>query len=175
MKPHELHKESGPKSVGFYVITISTSRYEKMVKKEPVVDESGDIIKQLMIEAGHKLIGYTLIPDSKPHIIKAFADAIINDKVDVIISSGGTGYSNTDMTIETIKPLFDREIIGFGELFRTISYHQIGSSAYLSKATAGIISNKLIFLLPGSPDAVKLALKELIIPEIPHFLHLIRS
>jgi len=175
MKPHELHKEKGPKSVGFYVITVSTSRYEKMIRREPVVDESGDLIKQLMIEAGHKLIGYSLVPDSKPHILKAFADAIIDERVDVIISSGGTGYSNTDITIETIRPIFDREIEGFGELFRNISYQEIRSSAYLTKATAGIIAKKLVFLLPGSPDAVKLAVKELVIPEIPHLLHLIRS
>ncbi|BFH72713.1 molybdenum cofactor biosynthesis protein MoaB [Sulfurisphaera javensis] len=174
---HKKHRENAPKTLNFYVITISTSRYEKFLKKEPVVDESGDIIKQLIIESGHKLVGYSLVPDDKIKILKAFADALDNNEVDVIVSTGGTGYSPTDMTVETIRGLFDREIEGFSDVFRLVSYNdpEVKAAAYLTKASAGIIGKKVIYLLPGSPDAVKLALKELILPEVGHLVYLIRS
>jgi molybdenum cofactor biosynthesis protein B len=175
--PRIKHKEKGPKQVNFYIITISTSRYEKYIKNEPVVDESGDLIKQLMISNGHRLIGYSIVPDSKLHILKALIEALMNPSVDVIIMTGGTGYSTTDVTVETVRKIFDREIEGFGELFRAISYAdpEVKSAAYLTKATAGIISNKLVFVLPGSPNAVGLALRELILPELDHMIYLIRG
>lgn len=174
---HKQHREKAPKSLNFYVITISTSRYEKFKNKEPVVDESGDIIKQLLIENGHKVVGYSLVPDDKIKILRAFAEALDNDEVDVIISTGGTGYSPTDVTVETIRKIFDREIEGFSDVFRLVSYNdpEVKSAAYLTKATAGIIGKKVVFLLPGSPDAVRLALKELILPEVGHLIYLVRS
>ncbi|BAB67425.1 MogA/MoaB family molybdenum cofactor biosynthesis protein [Sulfurisphaera tokodaii] len=174
---HKKHKENAPKSLNFYVITISTSRYEKLLKKEPIVDESGDIIKQLLIENGHKIIGYSLVPDDKIKILKAFTDALSIDEVDVIISTGGTGYSPTDITVETIRKLFDREIEGFSDVFRLVSFNdpEVKAAAYLTKASAGIIGKKIVYLLPGSPDAVKLALKELILPEVGHLVYLVRS
>ncbi|QIW25097.1 molybdenum cofactor biosynthesis protein MoaB [Sulfolobus sp. S-194] len=174
---HKKHRENAPKSLNFYVITISTSRYEKLLKKEPVVDESGDIIKQLLIENGHKIIGYSLVPDNKIKILKAFTEALSIDEVDVIISTGGTGYSPTDITVETIRKLFDREIEGFSDVFRLVSFNDPGvkAAAYLTKASAGVIDKKIVYLLPGSPDAVKLALKELILPEVGHLIYLVRS
>jgi molybdenum cofactor biosynthesis protein B len=177
MHAHEEHREMAPKEINFYVITISTSRYEKMMKKEPVVDESGDVIKQLIIEAGYTLVGYSLVPDNKLKILRAFLDALENEKVDVIVSTGGTGYTPTDMTVETIRKIMDREIEGFGDVFRSLSYNdpKVRAAAYLSKATAGIIGDKVVYLLPGSPDAVRLAMKELILPEVGHLLYLIRS
>ena len=175
MAAHEKHKEHAPKSLNYYVITISTSRYRKLVNKEPVVDESGDLIKDILIRNGQKVVGYDLIPDDKVKILKAFANALDRADVDVIVSTGGTGYSPTDQTVETIRPLFDRVIEGFGDLFRLYSEREIGSAAYLTKASAGIIAGKLVYLLPGSPNAVRLALEKLILPEAGHLVYLIRS
>ena len=175
MAAHEKHKELAPKSLNYYVITISTSRYKKLLNKEPVVDESGDLIKDILIRNGQNIVGYDLVPDDKVKILKAFANALDRDDVDVIVSTGGTGYSPTDQTVETIRPLFDRIIEGFGDLFRLYSEREIGSAAYLTKASAGIIRGKLVYLLPGSPDAVRLALEKLILPEAGHLVYLIRS
>ncbi|TRM83284.1 hypothetical protein DJ526_12570, partial [Sulfolobus sp. A20-N-G8] len=110
--------------------------YEKLIRKEPVVDESGDIIKQLIISSGYTVVGYDLIPDDKIKILKAFVLALENPQVDVIISTGGTGYSLTDVTVETIRPLFDREIEGFSDIFRLVSYNdpEVKSASYLTKA-----------------------------------------
>jgi len=157
------------------VISISTSRYEKLRRNEPVVDESGDLIKEVLIKARQKVIGYDLVPDDKVKILKAFAKALDMEEVDVLVSTGGTGYSPTDVTVETVRPLFDRVIEGFSDLFRLYSEREIGSAAYLTKASAGIIKNKLVYLLPGSPDAVRLALEKLILPEAGHLIYLIRS
>lgn len=177
MDAHKLHREQAPKVLNFYVITISTSRYEKMIKKEPVVDESGDLIKEKIISAGHKVIGYELVPDDKIKILKAFLQALDNPEVDVIISTGGTGYSKSDVTVETLRGIFDREVEGFGEVFRFLSYQdeEVKAAAYLSKATAGIIKDKVIYVLPGSPAAVKLALEKLILPEVSHLVFIARS
>jgi molybdenum cofactor biosynthesis protein B len=177
MSAHKQHREMAPKVLNFFVITVSTSRYEKMQKKEPIVDESGDIIKQEIITSGHRLVGYSLVPDDKVKILKAFAEALDNPEVDVIVSTGGTGYSKTDVTVETLRGIFDREVEGFGEVFIFLSYEdpQVRSAAYLSKATAGIIKDKVIYALPGSPDAVKLAMEKLILPEAPHLVFIARS
>ncbi|AWR93556.1 MogA/MoaB family molybdenum cofactor biosynthesis protein [Acidianus brierleyi] len=177
MNSHELHRELAPKILNFFVITISTSRYEKMIKKEPVVDESGDAIKQEIITAGHKILGYDLVPDNKIKILKAFLNAVDNENVDVIVSTGGTGYSPSDTTVETLRKIFDREVEGFSDVFRMLSYNdpKVKSAAYLTKASAGIINSKVIYLLPGSPSAVTLAMKELIIPEVSHLVYIVRS
>lgn len=177
MSAHKQHRELAPKVLNFFVISISTTRYEKMQKKEPVVDESGDIIKQKIITAGHRLVGYSLVPDDKVKILKALVEALDNPEVDVIVSTGGTGYSKTDVTVETLRGIFDREVEGFGEVFRFLSYEdpQVRSAAYLSKATAGIIQDKVVYVLPGSPDAVKLAMEKLILPEAPHLVFIARS
>jgi len=174
---HKKHREHAPKTLNFYVITISSSRYEKFVNREPVVDESGDLMKQLIIESGHKVVGYSLIPDNKVKILRAFSEALDRDDVDVIVSTGGTGYTPSDVTVETIRGIFDREIEGFSDVFRLVSYNdpEVKSAAYLTKASAGVIQNKIVYLLPGSPDAVKLALKELILPEVGHLIYLVRS
>ncbi|MDT7873026.1 MogA/MoaB family molybdenum cofactor biosynthesis protein [Stygiolobus sp. CP850M] len=174
---HEKHREHAPKQINFYIITVSTSRYEKLSKKEPVVDESGDVIKQLVIEAGYTVVGYSLVPDDKVKILRAFAEALDDPRVDVIISTGGTGYAPSDQTVETIRPIFDREIEGFSDVFRNISFDdpKVRAAAYLTKASAGIIGKKVVYLLPGSPDAVRLATKELILPEVGHLLYLVRA
>lgn len=174
---HKEHREHAPKEVSFFVITVSSSRYSKTQRKEPVIDESGDVAKDLIIKSGNKVIGYSLVPDNKLLILKAVVDAILNDRVDVVVTSGGTGFTPSDITVETLRGIFDREVEGFGQVFRNLSLEQpeVKSASYLSKATAGIINGKVVYVLPGSPDAVKLAMEQLIIPEVGHLLYLIRS
>ncbi|BCU66964.1 molybdenum cofactor biosynthesis protein [Sulfolobales archaeon HS-7] len=173
---HKEHRENAPRKLNYFVITISSSRYEKVVKKEPVIDESGDIIKQMVIESGNAVVGYEIVPDNKWKILKAVVDPVERDDVDVIITSGGTGYTPDDVTVDTILRIVDKEVVGFGDIFRHLSFSDpdVKSAAYLTRTSAGVIGNKAIFMLPGSPDAVKLAMRELIIPEAPHLVYLIR-
>ncbi|QKR00336.1 molybdenum cofactor biosynthesis protein MoaB [Metallosphaera tengchongensis] len=174
---HQSHREMAPKKLGFYVITVSTSRYQKFEKREPVVDESGDRIKEAVIKNGHELVGYSLVPDDKLMILKAVVDAVLMEKVDVIVTTGGTGYTQSDVTVETVRGVLDREIEGFGDVFRSLSLREpaVEAAAYLSKASAGIIKGKVVYMLPGSPDAVKLGMEKLVIPEAPHLVFLARS
>ena len=174
---HESHREMAPKKLGFYVITVSTSRYQKMSRKEPVVDESGDKIKELIISNGHELKGYALVPDEKVRILKAVIDAVLTEGVDVIVSTGGTGYTPSDVTVESVRGLLDREVEGFGDVFRALSLSdpKVGPASYLTKASAGILRGKIIYMLPGSPDAGKLGMEKLILPEAPHLTFLARS
>ena len=169
-KVPELHKASAPRSVGIYIITCSTSRFNQLKAGQEPDDASGDTIEQLAVGAGHRIEGRKLISDSKPMITKTTKQAIRARKVDAIIITGGTGLSLRDLTPESIAPLVDRIIPGFGELFRKISFEGIGSSAILSRAFAGTRKGKVIFCLPGSPDAVQTAMEKLILPELGHII-----
>src|SRR3989304_2404085 len=166
----ELHKASAPKSLGIFIITCSTSKYNELSNGESPNDISGDIIEQQVRNAAHKIEGRKLISDSKPMIRKTAKSALTSKNVDVIIITGGTGLSPRDVTIESISPMFDKEIDGFGELFRKISFDRIGSPAMLTRAAAGMTKGKAIFCLPGSPDAVQIALEKLILPELGHIV-----
>ena len=169
------HKESSPASVGVYVLTCSTSKFKQLQNKERPSDESGDIIQQLSENAGHRIVGRKLISDSQPMIRNTLRAALKNKEVNALIVTGGTGLSNTDVTFESISPLLDRQIPGFGEIFRRISYDEIGSPAMMSRAFAGTAKKKAIFCLPGSPNAVKTAMEKLILPEIGHITGLARG
>ncbi len=166
----ELHKASAPKSLGIFIITCSTSKYNELSNGKSPNDISGDIIEQQVRNAAHKIEGRKLISDSKPMIRKTAKSALTSKNVDVIIITGGTGLSPRDVTIESISPMFDKEIDGFGELFRRISFDRIGSPAMLTRAAAGMTKGKAIFCLPGSPDAVQIALEKLILPELGHIV-----
>jgi len=107
--------------------------------------------------------------------MKAARRALASKSVDALIITGGTGLSPSDITIETITPLMTREIPGFGELFRKVSFDKIGSAAMLSRAVAGLVKNKVVFCLPGSPDAVQTAMEQLILPELGHVLRIARQ
>jgi molybdenum cofactor biosynthesis protein B len=153
------------------VISISTSRFAKygsVKAPEEAEDTSGRIIIDLLKSAGHRLQSYILISDEAASITASVRD-LLND-TDVIITTGGTGLAARDVTIEAVQQMLEKEIPGFGELFRGISYDEIGSSAMLTRATSGIIGNTAIFCLPGSPNAVTLAMEALILPELPHIL-----
>ncbi len=151
------------------VISISTSRSEKYVhvhEPEDADDISGRIIIDLLRDAGHNVHSYHLISDEMGAIRQHVNDLI--NHVDIIITTGGTGLAPRDVTIEAVEQLVEKEIPGFGELFRLISYEQVGSAAMLTRALGGIVETTILFCLPGSPRAVKLAMEELIIPELNH-------
>jgi len=171
----EHHKAGAPRSLGLFILTCSTSRFRQQEAGENPEDRSGDIIEQLATSAGHRIEGRTLVTDSKTMISKAARRAFSSKQVDVLIVTGGTGLSPRDVTIESISPFITKEIPGFGELFRKVSFDKIGSAAMLSRAIAGLVKNKAVFCLPGSPDAVQTAIKELILPELGHIVRIARE
>ena len=164
-KTAELHKEGAPKILKIHVVTVSTSKYHG----EGGEDVSGDLIEELLKAGGHKIAGRTLIPDERERIGEVFKRLLEAD-VDAIISTGGTGVSKTDVTIEAVHPLLDKDVPGFGETLRRLSYDEIGSPALLTRALGGVASGKAVFCLPGSPNAVILAMEKLILPEISHIV-----
>jgi molybdenum cofactor biosynthesis protein B len=164
------HKEEAPKRLNFAVIICSTSRYRDLEARKQVLDESGDLIVETLQNNGHAVFWRELIPDDGRLIESTVKKALQSPKIDAIIISGGTGISPSDVTVETIEPLLDKRLPGFGELFRSLSYDEIGSTAIMSRATAGVSLGKAIFCLPGSPQAVKLCLERLILPEAGHII-----
>ncbi|MFW9866911.1 MAG: molybdenum cofactor biosynthesis protein B [Candidatus Thorarchaeota archaeon] len=169
MKVHEEHKKKGPEIINIVLVIVSSTR-------KATTDKTIPLIKNLLEEHESVLLNATeIVPDNKWEI-KDVLDKFLTDKsIHAIIFSGGTGLTPKDITYETIKPLLQKEITGFGELFRYLSYREIGSAAMLSRATGGKIQDKAVFLLPGSPKAVELAFKELIIPEIRHIVYMINK
>lgn len=133
-------------------------------------DESGKLMIELLEKHGHKVTSYVIIPNNENMIVKAYENALNSNKNQVIITSGGTGISNMDKTVDTISPTFDKELLGFGELFRRLSYDEIGSFSMCSRSTAGLKNGKLVFCLPGSKGAIKTALENIILSTIGHLL-----
>ncbi len=163
------HKKHAPKKLSFSVFIVSTSR-SKGTGKE---DITGETIEGKLKEAGHSVVRREVIPDDV-HEIRSALIRSAGDS-DVIIFSGGTGVHPEDVTPEALLPMLDKEIPGFGELFRFLSYSTVGSSAMASRAFAGVYRGRLVFALPGSPDAAELALTELILPEASHLVWLAGS
>jgi len=161
---HEEHKQSaGTMSARCAIITLSDTRTVR-------TDHSGRLIQKLLTENGHAVVADHLIPDEADQLSRLVQSLLERDDVEVIVTNGGTGISPRDRTIDTLQRLFDKPLPGFGELFRMLSYQQIGSAAMLSRAVAGIAANKPIFCLPGSTKAVELAMNSLILPELRHLL-----
>lgn len=164
------HREKAPTRLGFAVIVCSTSRYQKLMAVEKVEDKSGDLIAGLLEQHGHTVIFRRVIPDDKSVIEKSLKEALRLQNLDAVILCGGTGISPTDVTIETVKPLLKKELHGFGEIFRWLSYEAINSAAVMSRAVAGVVEGKAVFCIPGSPQAVRLCLEKLILPEVGHIV-----
>ncbi|MEM2320273.1 MAG: molybdenum cofactor biosynthesis protein B [Candidatus Bathyarchaeia archaeon] len=164
------HKAEAPRSLSFAVITCSTSRYKEYAETGKLNDETGDLIVKVLRENGHRVTMRKMVSDDREQIQKVVMRALKSRKVDVIIMSGGTGLSPRDITIEAVRSLFEKEISGFGEIFRMLSYREIGSAAIVTRATAGVVMGKAIFCLPGSPQSALLALKEIILPEVGHII-----
>lgn len=172
----QKHRKDARKSLGFYLISISTSRFAKYGSArspEDAEDISGELMEELVKKNGHHVLGYELVSDEPSYIKKAVMDAL-QKEADVIVTTGGTGLTPTDVTIESLAPMFEKQMPGFGELFRYKSIDQIGSAVILTRAAAGTIGDKAIFCLPGSPGAVELALSEIILPEAGHVVKHIR-
>jgi molybdenum cofactor biosynthesis protein B len=165
-KAEHEHKEHAPKSIGFAIVTVSDSR-------DLFHDESGGLLVALTEAAGHKVARRAVVHDEADEIRRALFEAA-HEGVDAIVFTGGTGIARRDVTIEAISPRFAKEIPGFGELFRFVSYQELGSAAMASRAAAGVIGGRLVFLLPGSPDACRVAMERLILPEVGHLVGLLR-
>lgn len=156
------HKEKAPKKIRCMVITVSDTRTAE-------TDHSGKQMIELLHANGHEVNGYEIVMDDQEEIKKAILIGAESPGIDIILTNGGTGIAKRDVTIETVKNLIDKEIPGFGELFRMLSYQEdIGSAALLSRAIAGVVKNKAIFSTPGSTGAVRLAMNKLILPELGH-------
>ncbi len=160
---HLEHKDHGPQDIGCMVITCSDTR-------TPETDTSGQLIQQLLDQRRHRLAAYHLIKDEPTEIQQLLKDAAGNKAVEVVLINGGTGISRRDATFEAVDALIEKRLDGFGEIFRYLSYKEIGSPAMLSRATAGLYKGKVIFSIPGSRGAVQLAMEELILPEIGHIV-----
>jgi len=155
------HKQHAPRSVRVYVITVSDTRTEQS-------DTSGQAAKEMIAAAGHQVAGYKILKD-EPAEVAALVRAIAEqDSADVVVTSGGTGISRRDATYEAVAGLLDKRLDGFGELFRMLSYEEIGSAAMMSRAVAGLHRGVAVFATPGSTAAVRLALAKLILPELGH-------
>lgn len=163
------HKKGGPQHVKAAVITVSDTRTQEN-------DKSGALIQKLLLEHHHEVVQYEIVKDDSLSIRRLVTEIIRKKIADCILLNGGTGISKRDVTIETVKPLFEKELAGFGELFRMLSYTEdIGSAAILSRAAAGVSGGVAIFSMPGSTGAVKLAMEKLILPEIRHIVNEIRK
>jgi molybdenum cofactor biosynthesis protein B len=159
-----LHRADAPSSVRCFVLTISDSRTAQN-------DTSGDAIASALQSAGHVITGRRIVKDDPPAVRQAVQGAAA---ADVIITTGGTGITSRDGTYEAVSAMFDKTIDGFGELFRVLSYEQVGSAAMMSRACAGTIGRTAVFTLPGSEAAVRLAIEKLILPEIGHVVRELR-
>jgi len=160
------HKEQSPKSLVFCVITISDS-----CSKGEAIDGSGKIIVEMLMQ-NNSVSAHKIVPDDKEDIVKTARELL--PACDCLVTTGGTGLSARDVTIEALSPLIDKEISGFGELFRRLSYDEVGSAAIISSALAGVIGDKVVFCLPGSVNAVKLG-TGIILKEANHIIKHVRE
>ncbi|WP_019154841.1 MogA/MoaB family molybdenum cofactor biosynthesis protein [Robertmurraya massiliosenegalensis] len=163
------HKKEAPNKVHCKVITVSDTRTKE-------TDKSGQTMISLLEASGHAIVDYVIVKDEAEAIREAVLQGCEASNIDVVLTNGGTGIAKRDVTIETVKAIFEKEITGFGELFRMLSYQEdIGSAAILSRAIAGVVNNKAVFSTPGSTGAVKLAMNRLILPEIGHVVRELRK
>ncbi|MDM8538918.1 molybdenum cofactor biosynthesis protein B [Desulfobacterales bacterium HSG17] len=158
------HRKNAVKSVEIGIITLSSTRTLEN-------DLSGQWISEKAKQEGHDVIYHEVISDHKETISKTISDVIQKHKPQALLMNGGTGVSPKDVTIESVKPFFEKELTGFGALFAQLSYEEIKSAAILSRATAGIIQNTIVFCMPGSIKAVRLACEKLIFPDLGHLIN----
>jgi molybdenum cofactor biosynthesis protein B len=159
--PRHHHRRAATASVATAVIAVSDTR-------DLASDEGGALIAELLEAAGHRVTRREVVPDDADRIEAALSRALEREDTRAVILTGGTGVAPRDVTPDAVEPLLDREIPGFGELFRLLSYQEIGSAALLSRALAGVAEGRVVFALPGSKGGVRLAMEKLILPEIGH-------
>jgi molybdenum cofactor biosynthesis protein B len=157
------HRARGKRAIRCFVITVSDTRDE-------ATDESGQLIKSLLAGENHPLAGYRIVKDEPTEIAGLLREALASEEVEAVIVNGGTGIAPRDGTYEVVVRLLDKKLDGFGEIFRYLSYQEIGSAAIMSRAVAGSAQGKVLISLPGSKAAVKLAMEKLILPELRHMV-----
>jgi molybdopterin adenylyltransferase len=160
---HTEHKKLSPAVANCYILTVSDTRTE-------ATDSSGRAIFDLLFAGGHQVTGRKIVRDEPDLVRAAIEEQLIKPGVQVVITTGGTGMTSRDTTYEAITSLLDKTMDGFGELFRMLSYQEIGSAAMLSRAVGGLAKGKVVLALPGSESAVRLAMTKLILPELGHLV-----
>ncbi|MFH1568755.1 MAG: molybdenum cofactor biosynthesis protein B [Gemmatimonadota bacterium] len=160
---HQEHRDAAPRSVGCAVITVSDSR-------DATTDKSGQLIKDLLVSGGHEVVHYTVVKDEPRQIKGEFAILAEKRSCQAIILNGGTGIAPRDTTYDALVGMLEKRLDGFGEIFRYLSYQEIGPAAIMSRATAGVFRGRIVISLPGSTAAVRLAMEKLILPELGHMV-----
>ncbi|KUO41504.1 MAG: hypothetical protein AVW06_01360 [Hadesarchaea archaeon DG-33-1] len=161
------HRKGAPSRLKIAVLTVSDSRSAAM-RDDKDEDISGKQVEQRLHDAGH-MSTRIIVPDEAEQILAAMKKFIADQRIDAVITVGGTGITKRDVTIETLRPLFEKELLGFGEILRHLGYQKVGGPAILTRATAGLIERKPVFCLPGAPNAVEVAM-DLILPELGHLV-----
>ena len=159
---HE-HRHLSPKNIGCAVVTISDSRSEEE-------DESGKLIQGRLRDHGHIVADYRLLKNDAAAIRATITELVGRDDVQAIITTGGTGISQRDVTVDTVEPMLEKKLDGFGELFRQLTHQEIGTGSILSRATGGVIGGTVVLSIPGSAGAVRLAIDKVILPELGHLV-----
>jgi molybdopterin adenylyltransferase len=159
----EEHRATAPNSVGCFVLTVSDTR-------TPETDTGGRVIRELLTAGGHAVIGSAIVRDEPGEVVRVVREACADPRVKVVILTGGTGITSRDSTYEAVEAVLDKRLPGFGELFRMLSYEQVGAAAMLSRAQMGIHARRIVVSLPGSPNACRLALEKLLVPELGHLV-----
>lgn len=158
------HRAAAPRSVGCAVLTISDTRTEE-------TDTSGAFIHETLTGAGHHVFARQIVPDDASQIRALIDTWAADDQIQAIISNGGTGIAGRDTTYEVIASLLEKRLDGFGELFRMLSYQEIGAAAMLSRAIAGVYQDRILIAMPGSTNAVRLGMEKLVLPELSHLIY----
>jgi molybdenum cofactor biosynthesis protein B len=165
---HVEHKAQAPTSVSCSVLTVSDSRTVD-------TDTSGRAIRQMLEDAGHVITGHSIVKDEPEQVTSYVRAKLADANTQVIITTGGTGVTARDGTYDAVDAMLEKRLDGFGELFRMLSFQEIGAAAMLSRATAGTVERTAIFVLPGSEHAVRLAMSRLILPELGHLAQQLRQ
>lgn len=160
----EAHRAAAPDSVNCAVLTVSDTRSSE-------TDTSGGLIRDTLRLAGHTIIDYQIVPDEPEQIRRMLDEWTNNAEIQAVLSNGGTGIAARDTTYDAIAGMLDKRIDGFGELFRMLSWQEVGPAAMLSRAVAGVANGTLIIAMPGSSNAVRLAMSKLIVPELGHLVY----
>jgi molybdopterin adenylyltransferase len=162
------HRESAPEAIRVAVLTISDTR-------TPETDTGGDVADGLISGAGHEVVAREIVRDEASSIRNHLVDLLARSDVDAVVTTGGTGISGRDTTYEVVDRMIEKKLDGFGELFRMLSYEEIGAAAVLSRAVAGTVGAKLVASLPGSRNAVRLGVEKLLVPEMAHIVFELRK
>jgi len=169
MKSYDIHRASAPSKIRCSVVTVSTSRFVEASKGHKVDDVSGLKIAEKLVKEGHVVVSRKIVSDDIGMIRKETLRSIYEEDCSLVVLTGGTGITSSDVTIEALSSLFNKELLGFGEVFRAQTFSKAKSVALISRATAGIIASSIVFCLPGSPDAVDTAMN-IIVDELPHIV-----